>query len=1062
MVKKTLLILLMFCGLQAIAQRTVTGKVINEEDSEPLIGVTVLIQGTNQGTVTDFEGNYSLSNVPDFATLRFTYTGFEERAVAVGSQTIIDVAMTAGVTLSEVVVTSLGVTRQKKALGYSVTEVAGDNFTQARENNIANALVGRIAGVNVSKVASGPAGSSRVIIRGNKSLQGNNQPLYVVDGVPMDNSGFGQAGLWGGADEGDGMSSINPDDIESITVLKGANAAALYGSRAANGVINIITKRGTQRKGIGVEFNSNYVFEEVNNLSDLQTSYGSGAYVGALPNGVSTKPTTQAQAYGWGDIAWGPKFDGSSVVQFDGVSRPYSYAGDNWSRYYQTGSSFTNNLSLTGGNATQSFRFSVTDLRGTTIIPNSGFDRTNFSLSTNSKFGKRLTLDAKVLYSLENAKNRPNLSDSPANGIQSVWRIPGNVNVNDYYGDLAKPGAISSEVPPISLSIWGKSKGEEFQQAPNNWGQNPWWTAYQFTNSDKRDRIITSGSLRYDLTDFLFVQGRVGLDKYNRRDRGIVPMGTGYQRGGSISEGIRRVQELNMEYTIGFNKSFGDISVIAFGGGNKMTRLSESIFANGNNFNVPFFHAINNARDRNYGYGFGESGINSLFGQAEIGYKGYFYLTGSVRNDWFSVLNPETNSVLYPSVQASFVLSDAFKGLPSWLSFAKLRGGWAQVGNATVGAYDTNLTYGLGGAPHLARPLGGFSFAIGAGGSIPNPFLKPLTSTEIEVGVDVRFFRNRVGLDLTYYNQTTTDDILNATISRASGFDATRVNLGKLKNNGIEFLLNVTPVQGPLTWDVSLNMAKNDNKVVSLIAGVTELVIEEPRTRNAFVKHIVGYPYGMITGRVQLLSPDGQPVFFSDGRPVGDPVLRIIGNGIADWTGGLNNSLTFKNFNLSALVDFKIGGDVLSGTNMRLTGWGFHKQTIQGRQGEAPLTVKGVVRNGTAFEPFQKTLSPQEAAGYWGSIQGETNATTDHFLYDGSFSKLRQVTLGYNFPKKLLSTTPIQSLNLSFVGRNLVIISKNIENIDPESTYTNSNGQGLEYFGYPATRSYGFNLRVGF
>ncbi|HNR06243.1 MAG TPA: SusC/RagA family TonB-linked outer membrane protein [Saprospiraceae bacterium] len=1067
MIKKTLLILLVFCGWQAIAQRTITGKVTNGEDSEPLVGVTILILGTTQGTVTDFDGNYSLDNVPDNASLRFTYTGFQEQVIVVGNQSSINVTMQPGVALSEVVVTALGVSREKKALGYSVSEVGGDNFIQARENNIANALTGRVAGVNVSKVASGPGGSSRVIIRGNKSLNGSNQPLYVVDGVPMDNSGFGQAGLWGGSDEGDGMSSINPDDIESITVLKGANAAALYGARAANGVINIITKRGAKRKGIGVEFNSNFVFETLNDLSDLQNDYGSGGFTGALPNGVSTKPSTIQEAGNWGHQGWGPKFDGSSVIQFDGISRPYSYAGDRFKEYFETGTSFTNSLAFTGGTDNSSFRISATDLRGSTILPNTGFDRTNVSLAANSKFGKRITMDAKILYSLENNKNRPTLSDSPGNGIQNVWKVAPNIPYSVLRGDPNKIGAIPAEgIPANVLSYWGRIPGEELQVNPVNdqWSSGGYWAAYQFINNDKRDRVISSGRLRYDITDFLYVEGQIGLDKYARRAKGLTPQGTGYNRAGAISEGIDRVQETNFQYTVGFNKTFGDISVNVFGGGNRMRRESDVInISSDGGFNVPFQPFINNSVRRNWGFGQSETGINSLLGQAELGYKGYLYLTGTVRNDWFSVLNPEFNSILYPSVQASFVASDAFKNLPSFISYLKLRGGWAQVGNATVGAYSTAITYGLNGAPHVGTPLGGFAFAIGQGGTIPNPNLKPLTSTEIEFGVDIRLFQNRVYADLTYYSQKTTDDILPATISRAAGFDATAVNLGKLTNRGFEALIGVTPIQGKVTWDVSLNMAKNNNEVVSLIEGSKELVLEEPRTRNVFIKHIVGYPYGMITGRVQKTDPSGNLVFDQWGSPIGDPNYQIIGNGVADLTGGLNNSLTWNNFNLGALVDFKFGGDLFSGTNMRLTQWGYHKQSLIGRQGEAPLHVKGVIeRSPNVFEPIDRDLTPQEAQRYWSTTGSEQNGKADMYVYDASFIKLRQLTLGYNFPNKMLSKTPFQNLSLSFVGRNLAILHKNVDNIDPESSYTVSNSQGMDYFGFPSTRSYGFNLKVGF
>lgn len=1052
------LVLLSMLALRSYAQEmTVSGKV-NDASGGEIAGVNVVVKGTTRGTTTNDKGEFSIA-VEKGKTLTFSYIGYISQEVVVNASTL-EVSLAAEATaLNEVVVTALGISRDKRALAYSITEVNGNNLTSAREANLGNALAGRVAGVNVSKIATGPAGSSRVIIRGNKSLQGNNQPLYVIDGIPMDNNNFGQAGLWGGSDEGDGLSSINPDDIESITVLKGANAAALYGSRAANGVINVVTKRGTKRKGVGIEFGTNYVFEKLNDLSDLQKTYGTGSYV----ERVATKAANQNQAYEWGDDSWGPKFDNSQVIGFDGKMRPYAHAGDNFSRYLKTGHAFTNNLAFSGGNETQNFRASVTNLKSTSIIPNSGFDRLNLSLSTNAKFGKKLTLDAKVLYSEEKAKNRPNVSDSPGNAIQTLWRIPGDQNVLDYYGDPNKPGAIPAGTDEASLSLWGKKVGEEFQQANNNWGQNPYWTAYQFIKSDQKNRIITSGQLKYQLTDWLFIQGRVGMDKYSRRAEGLTPEGTGYQRGGARNLGNWDVQEINAEYTIGVTKEFGKFGITAFGGGNRMRRKYEYTNVYGNGFNVAFFPALNNLKGKTWDYTPEESGINSLLGSAEVSYSGFLFLTATARNDWFSVLNPETNSILYPSIGTSFVFSDAIKTLPTWISYGKVRASWAQVGNVTIGPYATNLTYSLNGNPHLGYPMASFSSAMGNGGNIPNALLKPLTVTETEIGIDFRLFNNKIGVDFTYYDQQTTDDILNATISRASGFGSTSVNLGKLQNRGIELLLTATPLKSSnVTWDLTLNLAKNSNKVKSLIDGVDELVMDEPRTRNAYIKNIVGQPFGMITGRVQKLSPDGQPVFYSDGRPVGSAGYEVIGNGIAKLTGGLTNAFNYKGFDLSFLVDFKVGGDILSGTNMRLDQWGVSKRSLQGREGEAPLTVSGVTQEGTEFKPFNKTLTPQEAYNYWGSVGGEADAVTSMYLYDASFVKLRQMTLGYSFPKKLLEKTPLQNLTLSFVGRNLAILFKNIDNVDPESTYANGNSQGFDYFGFPSTRSYGFNLRATF
>jgi TonB-linked SusC/RagA family outer membrane protein len=1061
---------LLCCSQLAWAQQTITGKVL-DDTKQPLPGVNVLLKGTTTGTATDINGSYSIQAPNGTSTLVFSAIGFVTEEVPINNRSTIDVSMVPDIkSLNEVVVTALGVERETKALGYTVTEVAGASLTQARENNVANALVGRVAGVNVSSVASGPAGSSRVVIRGNKSLQGNNQPLYVIDGIPMDNSNFGQAGVWGGADRGDGMASINPDDIESMTVLKGASAAALYGARAANGVINITTKKGSARKGIGVEFNSNYVFERINNQTDLQEEFGMGTYQRTDPNDPTSpfaaiKPSTVQQAYDNTGNTWGPRFDGSPVMHFDGVTRPYTHAGNNWNRFYETGSTWTNTLALTGGGENQSFRFSVSDLRSKAVVPNSGFDRFNVSLATNGKFGKRLTFNAKVLYSHEKADNRPSLSDSPNNAFQSIYRMGGNINVLDLKGDPDKLGAIPAGTDPSLLAVYGKTAGEEYQWFNDNWTQNPYWAAYHYSVDDERDRVIPSAQLRYNLTDFLYVSARAGMDWYSRRDQTITPQGTGHTRGGAMNEGTDMVREINLESTLGFDKTFGKFTVNAFIGANRMRRKSERLNLNGNGFNVPFFEAINNSVTRTFDFGTSQSGINSIFGSAELGYGGYLYLTATGRRDWFSVLNPEINDITYPSIGGSFVFTEAFNGLPTWLSFGKVRASWAQVGNVTVGAYQTNNTYSLLGATHLGVPMGSFSTAGGNNGSIPNPNLLPLTSSEFEIGTDLRFLDDRLGLEFTYYSQKTTDDILNATISRASGFGSTLVNVGELTNKGIEALISATPVRGALTWDISVNLARNRNKVIKLIEGNSELIVEEPRTRTVFVKHIVGQPFGVITGFVQKTSPDGQPVFEANGAPVQSEKMEVLGNGLPDWTGGINNAFTFKNFHFDFLVDFKLGGEIYSGTNVRLTQWGLHKQTLQGREGNEPIVVNGVIQNGKdasgnpVYEPFTKTLTPQEARNYW-SQTGERRQ--DHFTYDASFLKLRQLTFGYNFPSSLITKTPFSNLRLSFVARNLAILWKKTDNIDPESSYSSGNGQGLDYFAMPRTRSFGFNLSVGF
>ena len=1043
MKNQLLLILLIFgCATSMMAQR-VTGKVTDADGGESLIGVNIQVVGTTIGAVTDFDGNYQI-DAPANSTLRFTYTGYADQEIEVGNQTTINVVMESGVALDEVVVTALGIERDEKALSYSVTEVDGEGFQEAREINVANALAGKIAGVNVSNIASGPQGSSRVVIRGNVSLSGNNQPLYVIDGVPIDNSGFGQAGLWGGADEGDGTSSINPDDIENITVLKGANAAALYGSRASNGVILITTKSGTKRKGLGVEFQSNFVFENPFDLLDLQEEYGQGSQ--------GRKPVDQDEAFNFGVGDWGARLDGSPTPQFDGVSRPYSFAGDNFDRFYRTGTTWTNSLGFSGGGENQTVRLNLSNLENESIIPNAGFTRRNASLSYNGKYADRLTLTSKILYSHEDAQNRPRISDSPGNAPQGLLRLPRNYNVDDLRGDPNRLGT----VPEGMTTPDNKGPGEELQISGNLWNQNPWFAAHQFQNSDLRDRVITSQSARFDITDFLYVQGRFGMDWYTRRETDITPFGTGYQRRGSMTERERRQREINIEGLVGFDDVYGDFSVSAFVGGNRMRRNYDEIRVSGNNFNIPFFYDVENLANQGLGTFVSKEGINSVFGSATFGYKNFLYITGTARQDWFSTLNPETNDILYPSVGGSLVFTELFNTSNSILSFGKLRGSWAQVGGATS-PYQLALTYGLG-QGHL-----GVTNASISQSSVPNPLLKPLTSTEIEAGFDLRFFNNRLGVDFTWYRQETTDDILSATISTTSGFNGATINIGEVKNSGVELLLTGRPIQAnDFNWDVTFNFSYNDSEVVALSDGIESIQIGEPRTRFAFINQVVGEQFSTITGFTQMMV-NGQPVFDPNtGYPVRSATTSVLGNGVHKFVGGLTNSLSYKGVYMDFLIDFKAGGDIYSGTNVRLVGAGQHKMTVEPTtglgfvsEGRESLTVTGVDQEGN---PVNMTLDETEIPGFWGQYQ----QMSDRFIYDASFIKFRQLSLGYRIPSQWLANTPVQSANLSFIARNLFILHSNLENVDPESNYNNTNAQGLDYFGVPQTRSYGFNLKVTF
>ncbi len=597
------------------------------------------------------------------------------------------------------------------------------------------------------------------------------------------------------------------------------------------------------------------------------------------------------------------------------------------------------------------------------------------------------------------------------------------------------------------------------QISNNLWNVNPWFAAYQFDNDTKRDRLITSQLARYDVTDFLYVQGRFSMDYFSRRRSVLTPTGTGYQRNGSLTEEQRTQREVNLEGIIGYHDQFGDLSINAFVGGNRMRNKGERLTLGGSSFNIPFFYTFSNLQNQSPSYGINEEGINSVFYSAEVGWRNFLYVTATGRQDWFSTLDPDNNSIFYPSVGGSFIFTELM-GNSGILSYGKLRTSWAQVGGDTD-PYRLLLTYNLG-QGHLGQPNANI-----AQGSIPNSALTPLTSTEFELGFDLQFFEGRFGIDFTYYDQETTNDILAATVSQSSGFGSTTINIGEITNTGVELLFTGTPVRNTnFSWDVSLNMAWNDSEVVQLNEGLDEIRVAgglgEPRSRQAFIFHVVGEPFGTIKGFTQEMI-NGQPVFNPDnGQPVRSAGTSILGQGVHKFTGGITNTFRWKNFYGDFLIDWKSGGQIYSGTNVRFTQQGVHQQTVRPTsglgfvsEGRESLTITGVTPEGN---PLTMTLDQTQTDGFWGAYGN----LSDRFIRDASFAKLRQLSIGYRFPRHILENTPFESASLSFVGRNLAVLFDDIENVDAESTYNNSNAQGLDYYGLPQTRSYGFNLVVTF
>lgn len=1008
--------------LDAALQENIKGRVMNEQ-GEPLPGVSIRIKESNIGTVADADGNFVLTATIG-NTLLFTYMNYFPEEVNITSAESLQITLRENIQdLGEVVVTALGISREKKSLSYAVSELSGENFDKARENNLGNALTGKIAGVNATSSPNGPSGSTRVLIRGNGSLSGNNQPLYVINGIPMSSANQGTPSTYGGRDMGDGLTSINPDDIESISVLKGGTAAALYGSRAANGVILITTKSGKAMQGIGVEYYATYTRETPINMLDWQYQYGSGS------RGLA--PTSQAEAIAYGRTSWGALLDGSEVVQPDGVVRPYSAQQNNIGNFYDVGSNFSNTVALTGGDDKLNFRFSAADLNNKGIIPNAQFKRQSFNLSTNANLSEKVLFESHVQYNIEKTNNRPFVADFTNNPNSSVGLLATNIDIR-------------------TLSPGYDETGYEMAWNDYIYVTNPYFAVNKIRNNDERRRFIGSSSLRYNITKAWYARGRIGIDYSNLDTYNLTPTGTLYNVTGQMQSGRGNLFETNAELILGYDKIINDFSINAFVGGNKMYSQHKARDLSSGNFKVPFQYFISNGSSQTFTDSFSEFGINSLFAAADIGFKGYLYLNMTGRQDWFSTLSPNSNSLFYPSIGASFIPTELFKDTPSWLSYAKLRGAWAQVGGGAPDPYGLSLTYATGSITHLGQTLMSIN-----GSTIPNA-LKPYTSTNTELGIELRLLDSRLGLDFTWYNRKTTDDIVRASIPYSTGYQDVLLNIGEMSNKGVELLLTGQPLSpsSQLKWNVSFNMAYNINKVVKVSDDLNSLAGLQPRTLNAYVYHYEGEPYGMIAGNRRMRDQEGNIVYNNaNGIPL-QSTLTPLGRGVPPLTLGLTNSFSYKNFSFEALLDGKFGAVVYSSTNAYGTYYGLHQNTVENGVRESGIQVSGVDQNGA---PYNATIAAQD---YY---QGTALTITEDNISKADFIKLRQLTFGYTFPQKFMAKTPIQSIRLSFVARNLLMLYNTADNIDPESSYSVSgDAQGLENFGLPPTRNFGFNLAVKF
>ena len=1025
--------LLVFAFGFSVQAQSVSGTV-TDDNGVPLPGATVLVEGTSNGVSTDFDGNYSI-NASSGDTLVFSFVGYSNQSVVVGSSATVNVSLQPDNALSEVVVTALGVKRNVKAVGYSITQVGGEELSDNKTTNAINALQGKVAGVVVNGSAMGAKGSSRVIIRGASSLNGNNQPLYVIDGITINNDNLGAAGMWGGTDYGDGVSSINPDDIESVSVLKGGAAAALYGSRASNGVILINTKTGAGAKGIGVEYNTTMQFDVLNNsLVDVQTIYGQGR------DGVHTVGFANRTF-----DSWGGKLDGSMKEQFDGVSRPYTYTGDNQEKFYRVGETYTNTIAVSTANENSNTRFSATNLNNQDVTPNSSLKRNSFSVNNSNKFGDKISVDVNMKYVLEDQVGNPNMADGPSNSNWPARYFANSIDILNAVGE----GGNGTNLD-----------GLEFGTSENIYLTNPYYSAYEFDRLSNKERFIGAINARYDVTDYLYLRGRIGGDRYTLRKTNHTPFGTRFQPMGSIQEESRNFKQYDADAFIGTDnlQIVDDLSLTAFVGVGTNYQNMEMVSASGGDFIVPFLVNVKNTKNQSTGYNFWEKQIESVYGSAEFGFQDWAFLTVTARNDWFSTLSLKDkeapNNDLYTSASLSLVLSDVMD-LGDTVSFLKLRGGYSQVAGGADSPYALSLSYGIYGQGHLGASLGTIS-----GGTIPNSEITPFEKNETEFGFDLRLFDNKLSIDATYYDNETLGDIVGVSASQTSGYGAALANLGNIANSGIELLIKGEIMKtDDFAWNASINYSKNTSEVVATNDAGGNIAIGNPRDLETGINvtHIVGEQWGALYGNSYERDSQGRIVHIMQG---GTPVpkiggKKILGFGVAPESIGLGSTFRYKDFNASILVEGKMGGSFYSGTNNWYKVYGLHKDTVPAGGREAGFTPDGVMEDGTVITT---SIPHSKIEDYWAQTLniGEEN------IYSSDYMRLRQLSIGYNLPSDMLEGSFITNATVSLIGRNLLLLSNSSDNIDPESSYSAGNAVGLERAGMPVPRTIGLNINLKF
>ena len=1027
--KKILFASFLFFIFSASIQAQSISGIINDSEGLPLPGATIQNLNTSDGVTSDFDGKFSIkASIDDI--LQISFLGFETFDFKISNLTDeFTIQLEQGNELEEVVVTSFGLEKNTKSLGYSITQLGGDEVSRVKSTNPLQALRGKVAGVSINSNASGVKNSTRVVIRGNSSFGGGNQPLYIVDGVSIQNEQLGSAGEWGGVDNGDGLSAINPDDIKSVSVLKGGAAAALYGSRASNGVILITTKNGSgEKQGIGIELSNQTQFTSINGLFSPQTQYGNGTY-GNAPVGDSDPFNS-----------WGPSIGGGKVY-------------DNFSSLYDNAISLTTSAAFTSNTEKGSTRISFTKMDSEDVINTSKLNRNSVNFSSSQKLSDKVAVNASIKYSETEENGNVVMATAPMSPNGAVRDFAPNVDINDFIGPEGN----------------GTSDGEnEYQPYAGLFSTNPWFAKFNNITSANKDRLLANVNIKYDITDFLYLRGRAGIDRgtnhFNNNPIGGAPLfqpGVAYNPKGQLYEQTQTIKQYDADFFIGTDNVdiTNDISFNGFIGTGTFEFNNEAVGIFGDQTVIPQLYTILNTASQSPLYSYGGKKINSVYGSTEFSYQDKIYLSVTARNDWFSTLSAKDkntpNNDLYGSASLSVILSDLIT-LPSFFSFAKFRGGVSQVAGGADNPYALSLTYGLTGGGHLGSPLG-----IINGNAIPNQSLTPFQKDEIEVGLDLRMLDNKISLDLAYYQNTTTGDIVNASASRTSGFGSTLVNLGEMTNEGIELLLRANVIdKSDFGLDFSFNYTNNANIVVKTDEAGNNIQLATGQLFQTNIGIQEGQPYGVIYGNKYVRDSSGNIVHsLVNGIPIpkSENNNEVIGLGVAPTTVGFGTNLRYKDFALNVFLEGKYGGSIISNTNVRMKQLGLHQDTAPNGS-RSNFIPQGVMEDGSAMPQ----VSEADLQLYWntGNAAGSSAATLgEGNVYDNDFLRISQVSLSYNFPQSLLENTFIERASVGLVGNNLGFIFKDVPNIDPEAYYQ-SRALGAEGIAMPIGESIGFSINL--